>query len=1240
MFWKSAKEKTASSKSGRHFGHYKAICDQPTLVQLHTDNINLAAQYGTPLARWQSGVTVLLEKIPGNTSLSKLRAICLLEADYNWWLKVIFAKRMISRMHNHGIMPIEQGATRGKTTMDTALLKQLFFDQANILHENCSISSTDAETCYDAVNHTISSLCLQAMCVSIFLVQCYLVCIQTMQYYLQTGFGQANTGYGGTSSQRSMGLVQGSGGAPATWTAVSTALVDTYKRKGYGASLYAGYNKSNLDVAALLYVDDTDLLHKPALPQATEDEIADYTQRATYYWAKLLQATGGNLKAMKCYWYLLSYKFHKGTATLKSLHELPRYTLHIPQQEGDDVEIELKDNHTATQVLGIWSSPKSTDAQQLKHMIHKGHNWIRRIQKSTLDTQEIWQSFLTQAIPSVSYGLLTLMSYRQEIDDHFQSWYYQCLPSLGITRSISTVWRTLPIEFQGLGLPNMSLNKLAASLTFLQHHWNNHTAIGTALKGTYELCQLEIGLGNFLGKKFSRHKVLASHSWFKVLWELLDYYKVTLTLTDTIISPVRHQDHPLMELIIDILPRHHWAAFNKVRHFYKVYFMSQITRCDGKTIDPAFITSRTTRASSMRLPIEQPTESDFVIWALGLRSLTGQTLQLPLPMGHFIREPYQDTLWRTTANTDYVIQSLEEHHHRIYRPCPSEYHTQNHNTYRYHTTCHQLPPWTHYASVTQLSPMVISLHSLARLTTPTITNSTSFLQFLQENDPANFFDHNPFNNNIDWIITAILQSSLIIAHDGSYMPHLSRRTCSASVVFLCQQTGKLGAFTVCEKTNEYTASNYRGELLGGLIATHLLVMAVKYTNIKPTNTLIYCDNMGVVTHGNNPHKSLPEKQPQADILLPFRSNLLSLANGIKYQHVFGHSDLETEFSLLTIPEQLNTIADTLAQDCLRERSHTGPYSQTTYPNEPVRIYIDRQKVTSSIKATLSTSWGRQQARAHFLKRRILRENQFDLVFWNGLKGTLQNFSKPLQLWVTKHVSHFCGTNRQLSKMDISIKNICMCCKKLNEDTAHITRCHNKGRTLMFHQTTEELIKWMKNAHGNDLLMDALEIYLKYRGRYSMRYIVRAHPDLHEFGRHHDTLGWDNFMEGRICTHLFKLQEQTLIQNSSKWTITAWSRQFIKRVLHITHRQWLYRNARIHIKLVDGLTASKHQQIIHLVHSLLYTDPNDLLPQHRHLLQRDFRQLGEGTSVDRQYWIADMQSALQTAKIVLRRRGKK
>jgi hypothetical protein len=154
--------------------------------------------------------------------------------------------------------------------------------------------------------------------------------------------------------------------------------------------------------------------------------------------------------------------------------------------------------------------------------------------------------------------------------------------------------------------------------------------------------------------------------------------------------------------------------------------------------------------------------------------------------------------------------------------------------------------------------------------------SGPFLQFLQRNDPMRFFDHNPFDTNIEWILTAISQGSLIIANDGSYMPHLSNNTCYTAVVFLCTKTGILGAYTVCEKTDKYTAPNYRRELLGGLIATHLLVTAVNYTKIPPNSTLIYCDNMGVVQHGNNPLKTLSEKQSLADVLVSFRLNLISL----------------------------------------------------------------------------------------------------------------------------------------------------------------------------------------------------------------------------------------------------------------------------------------------------------------------------------------------------------------------------
>ena len=50
---------------------------------------------------------------------------------------------------------------------------------------------------------------------------------------------------------------------------------------------------------------------------------------------------------------MLSYKFVNGIAILKTLHDMPNYTPTIPQPDGDDVAVELKDTQKASQVLGI-----------------------------------------------------------------------------------------------------------------------------------------------------------------------------------------------------------------------------------------------------------------------------------------------------------------------------------------------------------------------------------------------------------------------------------------------------------------------------------------------------------------------------------------------------------------------------------------------------------------------------------------------------------------------------------------------------------------------------------------------------------------------------------------------------------------------------------------------------------------------------------------------------------------------
>lgn len=415
-----------------------------------------------------------------------------------------------------------------------------FFYQANILHRTSAVLSTDAANCYDAVNHAAGSFTLQAMNVPITLIKCYLVCIQTMRFFLETGFGMAKTSYGGSTQNPYMGLVQGSGAAPAAWTAISTVMLSAYKSKGYGAHFLTAWSGIVLSIAALLYVDDKDLLHMCPSSVTSENAFCQQVQDATYYWASLLQSTGGDLKPEKCYWYLLSYKFVQGKAVLKPLREINRHRIQILQPNSVNVSIHLKDPTQALEVLGIWSCPASTGQAQLDHMIKRGRKWGNRVHHSSLQPAEVWQSFTTQALPSVKYGLIVLMSPREEVDDDFSSWYYSVLPATGVNHNIAREWRTLPVRFQGLGLSQMSLEKLATSLQFLQKHWGTEDSMGWILRCTFKLSQLDIGLsGNYLLQEYNVYSKLATHSWFKILWEYAQYYRVKIELDGVDIATVR-----------------------------------------------------------------------------------------------------------------------------------------------------------------------------------------------------------------------------------------------------------------------------------------------------------------------------------------------------------------------------------------------------------------------------------------------------------------------------------------------------------------------------------------------------------------------------------------------------------------------------------------------------------------------------------------------------------------------------
>jgi hypothetical protein len=95
------RERTSTSPSGRHLGHYKLLLRLPVydtanpdinistrLLYLYYQVAMTAAHIGQPLARWCNVSTMMIQKDKQSTKINRLRVIHLYEADYNLILKL------------------------------------------------------------------------------------------------------------------------------------------------------------------------------------------------------------------------------------------------------------------------------------------------------------------------------------------------------------------------------------------------------------------------------------------------------------------------------------------------------------------------------------------------------------------------------------------------------------------------------------------------------------------------------------------------------------------------------------------------------------------------------------------------------------------------------------------------------------------------------------------------------------------------------------------------------------------------------------------------------------------------------------------------------------------------------------------------------------------------------------------------------------------------------------------------
>ena len=120
-----------------------------------------------------------------------------------------------------------------------------------------------------------------------------------MKFLLRTAYGDSKDFSGSTIEVKTQGLCQGNGAEPAGWCVISITILWCHKRKGYGAKFLAPISLIKSDLAAIIFVDDTDLLHLIMEEIESIDETFEGLLDSVHNWVKLIIAMGGALKPPK-----------------------------------------------------------------------------------------------------------------------------------------------------------------------------------------------------------------------------------------------------------------------------------------------------------------------------------------------------------------------------------------------------------------------------------------------------------------------------------------------------------------------------------------------------------------------------------------------------------------------------------------------------------------------------------------------------------------------------------------------------------------------------------------------------------------------------------------------------------------------------------------------------------------------------------------------------------------------------
>ncbi len=155
---------------------------------------------------------------------------------------------------------------------------------------------------------------------------------------------------------------------------------------------------------AILYLDNTDLLHIDLTKDKSVDEVHKAIQTSVNSWGNLLIATGGVLQPSKYFYTIISFKWEKGQWKYTDNTFRGEFCITVPLPGSNAVAISHKSAKHGEKTLGAMTSPDGNSAASIKMIQEKAQQWINAVWSRHLHQRNVWVLLKVQFWPRIGYA--------------------------------------------------------------------------------------------------------------------------------------------------------------------------------------------------------------------------------------------------------------------------------------------------------------------------------------------------------------------------------------------------------------------------------------------------------------------------------------------------------------------------------------------------------------------------------------------------------------------------------------------------------------------------------------------------------------------------------------------------------------------------------------------------------------------------------------------------------------------